>query len=65
MVADEGEFIQKEVLLIMAEQVPLYHSPSVDDGYIFVKYIRRNGKIIFPKKASVFKIPIKGLKRRN
>ncbi len=35
------------------------HATSNSVGYIFCKYIKRNGKVIYPKNATCFRIPIK------
>lgn len=33
-------------------------------GFIFCKYIVRNGKAIYPKNAKCFKIPLRKFKKR-
>jgi hypothetical protein len=36
-----------------------------NEQYIYCKYIVKNGKRIYPKNASVFKIPLSSLNKRK
>ncbi|MGA9363779.1 MAG: hypothetical protein WBW16_05355 [Bacteroidota bacterium] len=35
------------------------------EQYIFCAYVVRNGKVIYPKNAKVFRIPLSRLKKRK
>lgn len=39
--------------------------PNDSKQYIYCKYIIKNGKVIYPKNAKVFKIPLSSLKKRK
>lgn len=39
--------------------------PNGNEQYIYCKYIVKNGKRIYPKNGSVFKIPLSSLKKRK
>lgn len=39
--------------------------PNDSTQYIYCKYIIKNGKVIYPKNAKVFKIPLSSLKKRK
>jgi len=44
----------------MAQATKKSHADT--EEYIFCKYVVRNGKVIYPKKAKVFRIPLSSLK---
>lgn len=39
--------------------------PKPESGFVFCKYVVRNGKTIYPKKAKVFRIPLSSFKKRK
>ena len=49
----------------MEENKKDQHSAKADeDGYIYPRYITRNGEKIYPKNAKTFRIPVSSLKNK-